>query len=286
MEYLIFESSYNNNMYSMPLYDRLGYSEDHIYQNEILYSENKPESYFKNNNTNEKMNDLKTKPTTNDLKNENNEKVNQNEADGTSLAITKKKRGRPGTTGNHNKFCDDNIRTKCKHLILKTVLEFINKKIKEKYNGNIGQGIFIKKLLIINQKQKSNASIQFNKNFLNKTLVDIFSENISRRYTTYLPNHNHTLIKELLNDKDEGKGTYFKKLFSLTFSDCLKHFRGSQVIEELEGMKGFENIKSEIENDEDYLKIIEYYIMNYEDIINNKRERKTKKKQFMNNNIY
>jgi hypothetical protein len=276
MEYLIFGSSYNN-MDNIPLYDGFGYSDDHIYQKEILYNENKPESHCKNNNTNEKMNELKTKPTTNDLKNENSEKISYNEAVGTNLTIIKKKRGRPGTTGNHNKFSDDNIRTKCKHLILKSVLEFINKKIEEKYNGNIGQGIFIKKLLVINQKQKSDASIQFNKDFLDKTLGDIFSENISSRYTTYPPNHNNILIKELLNDKDESKNTYFKKLFSLTFSDCLKHFRGSQIKEELEGLKGFDNINSEFENDEDYLKIIKYYIMNYEDIIRNKRARKIKK---------
>ena len=276
MEYLIFGSSYNN-MDNISLYDGFGYSDDHIYQKEILYNENKPESHCKNNNTNEKMNELKTKPTTNDLKNENSEKISHNEAVGTNLTIIKKKRGRPGTTGNHNKFSDDNIRTKCKHLILKSVLEFINKKIEEKYNGNIGQGIFIKKLLVINQKQKSDASIQFNKDFLDKTLGDIFSENISSRYTTYPLNHNNTLIKELLNDKDESKNTYFKKLFSLTFSDCLKHVRGSQIKEELEGLKGFDNINSEFRNDEDYLKIIKYYIMNYEDIIKNKRVRKIKK---------
>ena len=276
MEYLIFGSSYNN-MDNIPLYDGFGYSDDHIYQKEILYNENKPESHCKNNNTNEKMNELKTKPTTNDLKNENSEKISHNEAVGTNLTIIKKKRGRPGTTGKHNKFCDDNIRTKCKHLVLKSVLEYINKKIEEKYNGNIGQGIFIKKLLVINQKQKSDASIQFNKVFLDKTLGDIFSENISSRYTTYPPNHNNILIKELLNDKDESKNTYFKKLFSLTFSDCLKHVRGSQIKEELEGLKGFDNINSEFRNDEDYLKIIKYYIMNYEDIIKNKRVRKIKK---------
>jgi hypothetical protein len=112
---------------------------------------------------------------------------------------------------------------------------------------------------------------------LDKTLGDIFSENISSRYTTYPPNHNNILIKELLNDKDESKNTYFKKLFSLTFSDCLKHFRGSQIKEELEGLKGFDNINSEFGNDEDYIKIIKYYIMNYEDIIRNKRARKIKK---------
>jgi len=279
MELPIFESFYNN-MDSLS-YSGLNYSEDQIYQNEISYCENKSESDCKNSNINEKINILKTKPETNDLKNEKNEKINQIEVVGAILSLTKKKRGRPGTTGNHNRFADDNIRTKCKNYVLKNVLEFINKKIEEIFNGNIGHGIFIKKLLIINQKQKSISSIQFNKNFLDKTLGKIFSENISTRYTTYPLNHNNNLIKQLLNDKDKEKKNYFQRLFSLTFSDCLKHFRGSQIIEELKGLKGFDSIKSEIENDEDYLKTLEYYIMNYEDIIKSKRVRKSKEKKII-----
>ena len=71
---------------------------------------------------------------------------------------------------------------------------------------------------------------------------------------------------------------YFKKLFSITFIDCLKHFIGSQKIEELEGLKEFENIQSQYEEDEDYLKSLKYYIMNYEGIIKKKRARKPNRK--------
>jgi len=69
----------------------------------------------------------------------------------------KKKRGRTKTGNNeltHNRFSDDNLRRKCKHIVLQNTMDFINKKISEIY-GNIGQGIFIKKLLIINQRQKN-----------------------------------------------------------------------------------------------------------------------------------
>ena len=31
--------------------------------------------------------------------------------------------------GKHNKYSDDNLRRKCKHLILKSMLDFINRKI-------------------------------------------------------------------------------------------------------------------------------------------------------------
>ena len=72
---------------------------------------------------------------------------------------------------------------------------------------------------------------------------------------------------------------YFIKLFSITFLDCLKYFRGSQRIEELEGLKKFNKIKSKYEGGMEYLNALEYYIMNYEGITNNKRTRRPRKKE-------
>jgi hypothetical protein len=123
-----------------------------------------------------------------------------------------KKRGRPKAGNNestHTRFSDDNLRRKVKHIVLQNTMNFINEKIREIY-GNIGSGIFIKKLLIINQRQKTNATILFNKEFLNKTLGEIFSEDISSRYTNNRKDHNKILIEKLMEDKDEAK----KKLFS------------------------------------------------------------------------
>ena len=57
----------------------------------------------------------------------------------------------------------------------------------------------------------------------------------------------------------------------------MKHFRGSEEIEVLKGLTKFNSIKAEFESDEDYLNLLEYYIMNYENIINNKRSKKERK---------
>jgi len=228
--------------------------------------------------TKETMNIKKAKDEMNHIKdktNVNNEPINKKEKinkKGKNFLLGRKKREDLGS-GKHNKFCDDNLRKKCKHLVLDNTFNFINDKIKEMYNGNLGKGMFVKKLLILNQKQKSEASIQYNKDFMKKSLVEIFSEEISSRYTIHHPSHNYFLIKALSNEKDKNKKNYFTKLFSITFIDCLKHFIGSKKIEELEGLKTFENVKEKYEDDEDYLKSLEYCIMNYEDIINNKRTR-------------
>ena len=218
-------------------------------KDKINHFENDDEVYYKKSNKNGKNEKKQTK------------------------FLGRKKREEAGSSV-HNKFSDDNLRRKVKHLVLDNTFKFINGKIKKIYNGKIGHGIYIKKLLKINQKQISDASIQFNKDFLYKTLGDIFSEDISKNYTTYHPRHNKFLIIALTLDKDEDKKNYFKKLFSIIFVDCLKHFRGSQTIEELEGLQKFNNIKSKYEDDKEYLASLEYYIMHYEEIMNNKKPRK------------
>lgn len=220
---------------------------------------------FKNFNEDNIISGISTKETMNKNKNkENKEEMNQVKADEifpnysnekvknekrhTNL-LGRKKKGESGNRGRHSKYSIDKLLSKIKHLVLDNALKFINDKIKEIYNGEINHGIFIKKLLIINKRQISDVSAQFNKEFLNKTLGEIYSENISIRYNTYLPCHNSNLIKVLKSDKDEDKKNYFEKLFRITFFECLKHFRGNQKMEELEGLKEFNDIKSQYEED-------------------------------------
>ena len=182
----------------------------------------------------------------------------------------------------HNKYSDDNIRRKIKHFILKNLLIFLNIKIKEIYI-EIGNGIFKKELQTINQSQKSDATINFNINFLQKPLSEIFSENISGRFTNLPSNHNKSLINQLLNEKDEEKRIYFRKLFGLHFIDCLRHFRGEEHINILDGLVCFKDMKNEIlikyaEDGNDYYETLKYYLNNYENIIYKKKARKSRKK--------
>ena len=189
-----------------------------------------------------------------------------------------KKRGRTKTGNNestHTRFSDDNLRRKVKHIVLQNTMNFINEKIREIY-GNIGSGIFIKKLLIINQRQKTNATILFNKEFLNKTLGEIFSEDISSRYTNNRKDHNKILIEKLMEDKDEAKKNYFQKLFNITFVDCLEHFRGDKEIEELKGLISFKDLELEdIKKDKEYQETLNHYVYNYGIITSRKKERKS-----------
>ena len=188
-----------------------------------------------------------------------------------------RKRARSGEEGKHNKYSDDNLRRKCKHIVLNEILIFINDKLFKLYNGNLGQGILIKKLYTLNHDQKANAVIKFNKDFLFKTLGEIFSENISSRYTNFPKDHNKELIIKLRKEKDDNKRIYFNNLFNLTFLDSLRHFTGFENIEELNGLKTIDEVLKQYDNDLDYKTCLDYYLKNFEIIIKNKKSRNSKK---------
>jgi hypothetical protein len=142
----------------------------------------------------------------------------------------------------HTKYSVDNMQRRCKSLILNYTLEYLNYQIKKIYNGNIGNGINIKKLFDISQEQKANNSVDFVKNFMNKTTKEIYSAQISKRYTSFLPNHNQIVINRALNEKDEAKREKFEKLFNLTFADCIQKFIGNDNSEDSEGFQQFDHI--------------------------------------------
>jgi hypothetical protein len=198
-----------------------------------------------------------------------------------------RKRKREETDDNdtkiHNKFSDDNLRKKCKNIVLKSILEFINKKIKEQYNNKIGHGKFKKEFKILDQEKKVKSTVSFEKSFLNKTLKEIFSSDISARFYNFPRNYNKLMIESLIKDIDEERRKYFIKLFDITFIDCLKYFREDKEalnIGELNGLKQISSIKEELitEHGNEYFEIFINYLQNFEDIINNKRARKRRKK--------
>jgi len=183
----------------------------------------------------------------------------------------------------HSRFSSDNTIRKVKHITLDNVKDFINEKIKEKYNNNIGHGVYTKKLFILNQRQKVEGSKDFNQKFLEKKLSEIFSDRISKKYTNHPEDSNKNLIKNLMNEKDLDKKIYFQKLFNLTFTDCLSHFRGTINIEELDGLNLFTDYLKKHKDDEDYNKQLEYYLSKFEEKIDSKRQRKSKKDKQKNN---
>ena len=178
------------------------------------------------------------------------------------------------TNTNDNKFKDATLRIKCNNILLKNILYFINNKIKEFYNNNIGKGILKKQFQPL---QKLESNIKFNQELLNRKLKDIFSDNIYGKITSYPKDYNKKLVEILLNEKNFIIQNYFKNLFSFTFVQCLEHYRGTHFYNELNGMRLFEEEES-IKKEYELFENLKYYFINYEIIINNKRSRKSRKK--------
>ena len=126
----------------------------------------------------------------------------------------RKRNGEDSSNSNHNKYSDDNSRRKIKRIIISELQEFINDRIAYKYGNDIGEGMIKKRLMKLRQDQISNASIGFNKLFLNKTLKDIFSEDVTGRITNYSSDRNKEIIQELINNKDLVKKDYFEGIFN------------------------------------------------------------------------
>jgi hypothetical protein len=197
-----------------------------------------------------------------------------------NMFLTRKKLGRKrkscidnGYISKHNKFSDDNLRRKIKHLVIKNLLQFVNAQIEK-------MKIDCPKLLILNQNQKFNATIKYNQDFLNKSLKEIFSEKISGRYLKYSPDHNQKVINILLNGPEHN---YFVNLLNLTFLNGLRHFRGSEEIDELKGMTLFEDIKINSDWEVDYKNVLSNYIMDYEIYISLKKARKKRRIKYLKN---
>ena len=179
---------------------------------------------------------------------------------------------------NQNTRCSpDNLIRKVKHILLDSILHFLNKTLIKVYNNKIGNGIAIKQFKPLNQKAKSDPNIQYNKELLHKNLEEILSETISKRMTNYSPFHNQNLVQYLLNEKNNSIKIIFKKLFCLTFFDYLKHFIGNRPIDILKGMNTLNKELQIYSDDPDYYSNLKYYFENYDIIINKKKTRKSKK---------
>ena len=244
--------------------DLFGKSNHSFIQPEKIGTFNFPESINEDNKQNITLN------STNEIYFYNNANI---------LLNNKRNDNNKKQSSKHTKYSYDNLKRECKHLVIENVMKFINNKIYEVYEGNIDNGLLKKKLLKINQAQKINADVEFNKIFLNKTLKDILSQNITKQITLYEPDHNKKVIDKVISEKKD----IFERIFNLTFIQCLDHFIENKKIEELNGLTLYSELKEEIinkyENDgESYYENLKLFLKQFQNKINRAKSRKKRKK--------
>ena len=164
----------------------------------------------------------------------------------------------------------DNEIKKGRNILLNSIFRFVNKKIRIIFNNDIGKGISIKQFVKISKKELNHSNVEFDKNYLNTKLKEIFSGDISGKFTNFLINKNEKLLQNLI------KIDYFKELFELTFLQCIEHINGTKFISLLEGFETIDEMLLNEENklNENDIENYKYIIVNYKQCVENKFSRK------------
>ena len=164
----------------------------------------------------------------------------------------------------------DNEIKKGRNILLNSIFRFVNKKIRIIFNNDIGKGISIKQFVKISKKELNHSNVEFDKNYLNTKLKEIFSGDISGKFTNFLINKNEKLLQNLI------KIDYFKELFELTFLQCIEHINGTKFIPLLEGFETIDEMLLNEENklNENDIENYKYIIENYKQCVENKFSRK------------
>ena len=240
--------------------------QDDTYFNKIYFLTKKKDEFFN------KINKIKDTKQTNELSKEDLKNIHSHikKAKGRKLKNSKEQ-------GFHNKFTFDNIIRKIKAISMQSFFNFFNNKIKEVYKDSEVKSLWgLKKL---NQSQIKNSNIEYNRLFFEKSLKDIFSDDITTKWKTEGRDHNKKLIEKLLNEENKEKKMIFEKILNYKFIDIVKYLRGEREgLDELKGLDFDEYMWKKIKRDENYLKNFKYNMENIEKLIQNKKQGNRKKK--------
>lgn len=199
-----------------------------------------------------------------------------------------RKKKNSGEIGLHDKYSENNRVRKFKVIIKDALLDLINSKIKENINLTIliGQKEFaVDGLLNIRQDQIISTNVMDNRQLLDKTIREIFSDKIAKNFRKYPKNYNEIVIDKIYEIDIEEKIT---PILDMKFSDCIKYFRKEQNYmndERFSCLKGlekkFENLTINLTNegnDEKYIEMLFDLIYNFENIFFAKKSRKRRGK--------
>jgi len=199
-----------------------------------------------------------------------------------------RKKKNSGEIGLHDKYSENNRVRKFKVIIKDALLDLINSKIKENINLTIiiGQKEFtVDGLLNIRQDQIISTNVMDNRQLLDKTIRELFSDEIAHNFRKYPKNYNKLVIDKIYEIDNDEKIT---PILDMKFSDCIKYFRKEQNYMEyerffcLKGLeKKFENLTIDLTNegnDEKYIEMLFDLIYNFENIFFTKKSRKRRGK--------
>ena len=182
----------------------------------------------------------------------------------------------------HDKMSSDNILKKIKSSLLnKYIINFLNEIIKlklEKY-----------KLVKLDYRYINELKKENELNYLKMALKEIFSMDISKKYSKFGNDYNKKIIEQIINKDDS-----INFIFNLTYSDFIDLFTHKKKIEDIKALNikldincceeikkyipKVESFYSELKgkNDIKYSTLVIFYLYNLERVIKLKQNRKKK----------
>ena len=198
-----------------------------------------------------------------------------------------RKKKNSGEIGLHDKYSENNRVRKFKVIMKDALLDLINSKIKENIKLTVlidEKEFVVDGLLNIRQNQIISTNVMDNRQLLDKTIREIFSDEIAKNFRKYPKNYNKIVIDKIYEIENEEK---IIPILDMKYIDCIKYFRKEQNYMDderffcLKGLeKKFENLSVDLikeGNDEKYINMLFNLIYNFENIFLAKKSRKSSK---------
>jgi len=183
--------------------------------------------------------------------------------------------------GKHNKLAEDNIIRKIKRRFTENLRLYINEEYKN-YRTKIKKTTNRKNWLRkINPKLSLTIKKTDNIKWFNLKLYELFSDELSMKYTSHNIDSNKKKIKNFISLNESNR---LKDILNTTVDELYSRYISNQSIDEFktlsDDLRDLETLmkKSEQINIKEYLKKYEKIAINLKDIIMNKAERNRKKK--------
>ena len=176
---------------------------------------------------------------------------------------------------NHTKMAPDNISTKIKTNLIKNILYFINKTIKQSTNYKI-KYIKLKKLhinIIRVYKKEDNLKL------LNASIEQIFKEKISEKIKKNAIDYNKNCIKILLEQNDDKLNYIFKKTFKEMLDIYCQDYKDNiedSFFKDFKRLKDYTEKLKKNKEDPKYIEQYEDIAKNYEKNLENIKSRNKK----------
>ena len=199
--------------------------------------------------------------------------------------------------GLHTKFAFDNMAKKIKARTLEAIRIFLNNTISEEKKLEETEETFIQKekkrkrkikyedefILKIDQEITTTTDVTQNLELLQKTLREIFSNNLCKKNQSYGLEYNKVLLNKI---RENSKRVKTNEILDMTFLQSLEHFRKSKYYKELGGLeKEYDKMIDDMtlnEKEEDYIPCFIESLNKYEQLFKQKRPKIKKKKKDLN----